>query len=135
MSDQAGTTRDYVSEYLNLGGNNFRFIDTAGLRETTDKIERIGIDRTIQISSKAFFKILVVNPMQTREEDYKFLGDEEFDLLVVTHRDVRTNFNLNKLTFSKFKLKKKGKHPTTSTETRFPVKTFNTFSFIFSDCL
>ncbi len=97
VSEQAGTTRDYVSEYLNLGGNNFRLIDTAGLRETNDKIEKIGIDRTIEIASKAFFKVLVVNPLQTRKEDYTFLGDEEFDLLIVTHRDLKGEFKLDEL--------------------------------------
>lgn len=46
VSDIAGTTRDLIEDEINLGGINFRFIDTAGIRETTDKIEAIGVART-----------------------------------------------------------------------------------------
>ncbi|PIK14318.1 GTPase [Halobacteriovorax sp. JY17] len=93
VSDQAGTTRDYVSEYLTLQGNTFRLVDTAGLRETEDSIEKVGIERAIEISSSSFFKILVVNPLQTKKEDYKFLKNEEFDLLIISHKDQLRDFN------------------------------------------
>ena len=46
VSDIAGTTRDFIEDELSLGGVIFRFIDTAGLRETTDTIEAIGVTRT-----------------------------------------------------------------------------------------
>lgn len=46
VSDIAGTTRDFIEDEINLGGVIFRFIDTAGLRETTDTIEAIGVSRT-----------------------------------------------------------------------------------------
>jgi tRNA modification GTPase len=46
VSAIAGTTRDLIEDELNLGGVIFRFIDTAGLRETTDVIEAIGVSRT-----------------------------------------------------------------------------------------
>jgi tRNA modification GTPase len=46
VSDIAGTTRDFIEDELSLGGVIFRFIDTAGLRETTDTIESIGVSRT-----------------------------------------------------------------------------------------
>ncbi|NVK26640.1 MAG: tRNA uridine-5-carboxymethylaminomethyl(34) synthesis GTPase MnmE [Flavobacteriia bacterium] len=46
VSDIAGTTRDTVEDEIHLGGLTFRFIDTAGLREATDEIERIGIERS-----------------------------------------------------------------------------------------
>lgn len=46
VSEIAGTTRDLIEDELNLGGVIFRFIDTAGLRETTDVIEAIGVSRT-----------------------------------------------------------------------------------------
>ena len=45
VSDIAGTTRDTVEEMLNIDGHLFRIIDTAGLRETSDSIEKIGIER------------------------------------------------------------------------------------------
>ena len=46
VSDIAGTTRDFIEDELIIGGVAFRFIDTAGLRETTDTIEAIGVERT-----------------------------------------------------------------------------------------
>ncbi|MCE7991002.1 MAG: tRNA uridine-5-carboxymethylaminomethyl(34) synthesis GTPase MnmE [Roseivirga sp.] len=46
VSDIAGTTRDFIEDELIIGGVAFRFIDTAGLRETTDTIEAMGVERT-----------------------------------------------------------------------------------------
>lgn len=46
VSNIPGTTRDTVEDQINLGGINFRFIDTAGIRETKDEVEQIGIERT-----------------------------------------------------------------------------------------
>ncbi|WP_420386363.1 tRNA uridine-5-carboxymethylaminomethyl(34) synthesis GTPase MnmE [Roseivirga sp.] len=46
VSDIAGTTRDFIEDEIVIGGVAFRFIDTAGLRETTDAIEKIGVERT-----------------------------------------------------------------------------------------
>ncbi|WP_299821534.1 tRNA uridine-5-carboxymethylaminomethyl(34) synthesis GTPase MnmE [uncultured Pontibacter sp.] len=48
VSDVPGTTRDFIEDELNIDGITFRFIDTAGLRETTDKVEAIGVERTMQ---------------------------------------------------------------------------------------
>ncbi|MDN3690228.1 tRNA uridine-5-carboxymethylaminomethyl(34) synthesis GTPase MnmE [Cyclobacterium jeungdonense] len=46
VSDIAGTTRDSIEDEINIGGVMFRFIDTAGLRETTDTVEAMGVNRT-----------------------------------------------------------------------------------------
>ena len=48
VSDIHGTTRDVIEDTVNLGGITFRFIDTAGIRETSDTIESLGIERTFQ---------------------------------------------------------------------------------------
>jgi tRNA modification GTPase len=53
VSDIAGTTRDTVEEILHLGGVQFRLIDTAGIRETQDTIERMGIERSWEKASHA----------------------------------------------------------------------------------
>lgn len=48
VSDIHGTTRDVIEDTANIGGITFRFIDTAGIRETSDAIENLGIERTFQ---------------------------------------------------------------------------------------
>ena len=53
VSDIAGTTRDTVEERRNIGGVTFRFIDTAGLHDTDDRLERMGIERTEEAISRA----------------------------------------------------------------------------------
>jgi tRNA modification GTPase len=53
VSDIPGTTRDVIEDEMVLGGINFRFIDTAGLRETQDVIEAIGVERTREQMKKA----------------------------------------------------------------------------------
>ena len=53
VSEIAGTTRDTVEERRNIGGVTFRFIDTAGLHDTDDRLERMGIERTEAAISRA----------------------------------------------------------------------------------
>ena len=48
VSDIHGTTRDVIEDTVNINGVTFRFIDTAGIRHTTDTIETLGIERTYQ---------------------------------------------------------------------------------------
>ena len=61
VSDIAGTTRDTIEETLNIEGNLFRFIDTAGIRETDETIEKIGIERSLKALSQATIVIGVVD--------------------------------------------------------------------------
>ena len=80
VSEIAGTTRDFIEDEINIGGVIFRFIDTAGLRETTDTIEAMGVSRTRE-KMKAASLIL-----------YLFdLGDTD---MVEIHRDVNLLENL-----------------------------------------
>jgi tRNA modification GTPase len=59
VSDIEGTTRDSIEDTINLGGINFRFIDTAGIRETADTIENLGIRRTYQKIEQASIVLLL----------------------------------------------------------------------------
>lgn len=61
VSDIAGTTRDTIEETLNINGVLYRFIDTAGLRQTDETIERIGIERTFKKISEAMLVIGVLD--------------------------------------------------------------------------
>ena len=59
VSDIEGTTRDSIEDTINLEGINFRFIDTAGIRETADTIENLGIRRTYQKIEQASIVLLL----------------------------------------------------------------------------
>jgi tRNA modification GTPase len=61
VSEIAGTTRDSREDCIHLGGIEFRFIDTAGIRETSDTIETIGIDRSYRQIEKARIILLVTD--------------------------------------------------------------------------
>ena len=61
VSDIHGTTRDTIEETIELGDYQFRFIDTAGLRDTSDEIERIGIQRSRQAIDRARIVIFVTD--------------------------------------------------------------------------
>jgi tRNA modification GTPase len=65
VSDIAGTTRDSIEDEIVLGGINFRFIDTAGLRETQDVIEAMGVARTRDKMKKASLIIYLVDLTNT----------------------------------------------------------------------
>ena len=55
MSDVPGTTRDVIEDTLIIDGLKFRFIDTAGLRKTNDKIESLGIKKQRKIKKQSSF--------------------------------------------------------------------------------
>lgn len=59
VSDIPGTTRDSIEDTVDIGGITFRFIDTAGLRHTDDRVEQIGIDRSYQAIDRAAIVILL----------------------------------------------------------------------------
>ncbi|MCD8295973.1 MAG: tRNA uridine-5-carboxymethylaminomethyl(34) synthesis GTPase MnmE [Prevotella sp.] len=61
VSDIHGTTRDAIEETMNLNGITYRFIDTAGIRSTTDKIESLGIERTFQKLDQAKIVLWVID--------------------------------------------------------------------------
>jgi tRNA modification GTPase len=104
VSPIAGTTRDYVSEHISIGGTSYNLVDTAGIRESSDVIENIGIDRTFKILNHAFFKILIINPFETNPDYLNKISNIEFDFLILSHFD-RPDFNekVARLNLSKIK--------------------------------
>lgn len=61
VSDIHGTTRDVIEDTMNIGGVTFRFIDTAGIRETSDTIESLGIERSFQKLEQADIVLWVID--------------------------------------------------------------------------
>ncbi|MBQ2970369.1 MAG: tRNA uridine-5-carboxymethylaminomethyl(34) synthesis GTPase MnmE [Bacteroidaceae bacterium] len=74
VSDIHGTTRDVIEDTVNLRGITFRFIDTAGIRQTTDVVESIGIERTFQKMSQADIVLWMID--SDSEVDMEGLKDE-----------------------------------------------------------
>lgn len=69
VSDIAGTTRDTIEDEINIHGVTFRFIDTAGIRETADIIEAKGVERTREKMKQARLIIYLFDPMQDKIDD------------------------------------------------------------------
>ena len=71
VSDQHGTTRDTIEDTLDINGISFRFIDTAGLRKTKNKIEQMGIQRTQMAINKALIVLWIIDKQPTKGEIQK----------------------------------------------------------------
>ncbi|WP_190808475.1 tRNA uridine-5-carboxymethylaminomethyl(34) synthesis GTPase MnmE [Flagellimonas sp. S3867] len=71
VSAIAGTTRDTVEDQISIKGINFRFIDTAGIRETSDQVEKIGIERTFDKVKKARLIIYLFDGLNTDTSKYE----------------------------------------------------------------
>ena len=61
VSDIAGTTRDAIEDEINIGEYRFRFIDTAGIRETSDTIEKLGIKKTMEKAEKSNIILFIID--------------------------------------------------------------------------
>ena len=68
VSDIHGTTRDVIEDTMNIDGVMFRFIDTAGIRETSDKIESIGIERSFQKLDQASIVLWVIDSTEAKAQ-------------------------------------------------------------------
>ena len=68
VSDIHGTTRDVIEDTVNIGGITFRFIDTAGIRETNDTIESLGIERTFQKLDQADIVLWMVDAVNAASQ-------------------------------------------------------------------
>ena len=71
VSSTPGTTRDTIEEVLNINGIDFRFIDTAGIRETIDNIEKMGVERAIKKIESSSLIIYVYDASKEKAEQVK----------------------------------------------------------------
>ncbi|WP_138481377.1 tRNA uridine-5-carboxymethylaminomethyl(34) synthesis GTPase MnmE [Dyadobacter bucti] len=87
----AGTTRDVIEDTIVLDGLKFRFIDTAGIRETTDLVESIGIERSKDAMEKADIVIFLFDSEETLKENQQLaalLSDDKHILFVLNKIDI-----------------------------------------------
>jgi len=87
VSDIHGTTRDTIEDTIDINGITFRFIDTAGIRQTSDQVEQIGIERTFAAIDKARIVIWMVDAEPAQEELSKMrLLSENKKLIIVRNK-------------------------------------------------
>jgi len=88
VTDVAGTTRDVIEEYVNVRGVPLRLIDTAGIRETEDVVEKIGVEKSRQLLQKADLVLLVVNYNEPLSpDDYTiFETAKGFSVIVIVNK-------------------------------------------------
>ena len=75
VTDIAGTTRDVIEEYINLDGIPIKIIDTAGIRETSDIIEKIGVERSREKIEEADLVLLVLDSSRRLDDEDKEIID------------------------------------------------------------
>lgn len=79
VSDIEGTTRDTIDAFVNLGGITLHLIDTAGIRKTVDKIEQIGVERSLKALEEAELVLLVLDLSQNLKDEDKELLEKTKD--------------------------------------------------------
>ena len=94
VSDVHGTTRDTIEDTIDIQGITFRFIDTAGIRQTQDTVEQIGIERTYAAIEKARIVLWIIDEQPSNEEINNILQRiENKRLIVVRNKTDKANDN------------------------------------------
>jgi len=92
VSDIHGTTRDTIEDTIDINGVTFRFIDTAGIRQTSDTIEQIGIDRTYQAIQKARIVLWLIDT-EPNDKEFKEIQERCIDksLIIIQNKIDKLN--------------------------------------------
>lgn len=97
VSDIHGTTRDIIEDTTDINGITFRFIDTAGIRNTTNVIEKIGIELTYKKISESTLILWIIDQMPTDNEINEMLKQCENKKLIVVNNKIDINNITNQL--------------------------------------
>ncbi|QHL22922.1 tRNA uridine-5-carboxymethylaminomethyl(34) synthesis GTPase MnmE [Staphylococcus aureus] len=100
VTEVAGTTRDVLEEYVNVRGVPLRLVDTAGIRETEDIVEKIGVERSRKALSQADLILFVLNNNEAlTQEDYTLyeVVKNEDVIVIVNKMDLEQNIYINEV--------------------------------------
>jgi tRNA modification GTPase len=100
VTDIPGTTRDVIEEYVNVRGVPLKLLDTAGIRETEDIVERIGVEKSRQVLKDADLILLVLNHSDelTIEDENIFAAVEGMDVIVIINKmDLPQKINMERV--------------------------------------
>ncbi|WP_080849063.1 tRNA uridine-5-carboxymethylaminomethyl(34) synthesis GTPase MnmE [Cytobacillus gottheilii] len=100
VTDIPGTTRDVIEEYVNVRGVPLRLLDTAGIRETEDIVERIGVEKSRQVLKEADLLLLVLNYSDelSVEDENLFKAVEGMDVIVIVNKtDLPAKIDMDKV--------------------------------------
>lgn len=88
VTEIAGTTRDVIEEYVNVRGVPLRLVDTAGIRETEDIVERIGVEKSRKVLKEADLILLVLNSNEplSQEDQNLFEAVKGLDVIVIVNK-------------------------------------------------
>ena len=100
VTEVAGTTRDVLEEYVNVRGVPLRLVDTAGIRETEDIVEKIGVERSRKALSEADLILFVLNYNESlTESDYQLfeaIKNEDF-IVIINKTDLEQHLDMDEL--------------------------------------
>lgn len=104
VSDIDGTTRDVIEDTIDIHGVNFRFIDTAGIRQTEDKVEQIGIKRAYQKLEEATIVLWILDNQPSKEEvlDIQNRTKEKQVIILSNKMDIKPQSSYNFYDFRPF---------------------------------
>ncbi|MCT2596460.1 tRNA uridine-5-carboxymethylaminomethyl(34) synthesis GTPase MnmE [Staphylococcus warneri] len=100
VTEVAGTTRDVLEEYVNVRGVPLRLVDTAGIRDTEDIVEKIGVERSRKALSQAGLILFVLNNNEALTEDDQTLYDvvkNEDVIVIINKTDLETHLDINEV--------------------------------------
>ena len=100
VTDIAGTTRDILEEYITLHGITLKIVDTAGIRETEDIVEKIGVDRAREMAQKADLILYVVDssvPLDSNDEEIMSMLNGKKAIILYNKTDLKAAIEIDRL--------------------------------------